>query len=654
MKRNFTLPLLIAMMIMPVLLNLGMVAAQSQPYFTCDSKKYQSIKENGDYWLYEVETSPVNLKPLFNITAAGATNDLNSLVFNKLDGYMYIIQIRAPHNLYRIGSDYSVVNLGPVTGFNSDAAVNAAAENNNGELIFRDTRSQDFYLLDLPTLTVSRMCDFTAPSGLSSNIGDFAYNQANGLYYGTRDNSNILAEIDLDNCTETHITLQATIPSALGAFWIGVDGKGYGYANSTGNLYEIDLETGEFWVIGQGSTTAETDGCSCEGISFHQEVDTDTLVQGDTTVITYTVYNGWSTHLSTVLFSDTLCAGMQWASEPFNLTGGILINNAGIAGTDKPGFTIDLLPKGKCSFQILLTAPIDYLGPTPCDCQAKLAGLPDRLGAPVPSDNPVTPAIADASKLTILSEDDCIGSWNTPFIMADFEFNHKSVEVYASKPLMNVVLEFSDGVHQMITGFTGYTDILEGTGANHGKCITGVWIRTACNETADGPSYGEYIPNSLWDGVCLDRTPPPPVIISFEHGSTILSGGITVIDVGDYVPGTFSTGTDTTGGGHNSTGVGIPRPPIPGRDRYRNLPESELTVFPNPVRTNSTVFIRGLVQMEEPWVMQFYSLDGRTVAGSVMESDQINLSELDLTPGMYFLEFINGSLHEDVKLIIGE
>jgi len=68
-----------------------------------------------------------------------------------------------------------------------------------------------------------------------------------------------------------------------------------------------------------------------------------------------------------------------------------------------------------------------------------------------------------------------------------------SVYVTSTKDLSNVVLEFADGVHQKFDGLTSYSGTFSGTGQNVGKQVVGVWIKSGCYMSNDGPGYGEYL-----------------------------------------------------------------------------------------------------------------------------------------------------------------
>lgn len=79
-------------------------------------------------------------------------------------------------------------------------------------------------------------------------------------------------------------------------------------------------------------------------------------------------------------------------------------------------------------------------------------------------------------------------------------FHGTSVTCTSAKDIGSVVLEFEDGVHQLWDGLSGYEGTFYGTGDNANKYIVGVWIKSGCNFSGDGPGYGEYFRNPGADG----------------------------------------------------------------------------------------------------------------------------------------------------------
>lgn len=84
----------------------------------------------------------------------------------------------------------------------------------------------------------------------------------------------------------------------------------------------------------------------------------------------------------------------------------------------------------------------------------------------------------------------------TPSVCANFSVDGKSVTTTSSKDLSNVVIKFADGTEYKFDNLNvGKSSIFTGTGSNSGKVIAGVWIKSGCNSSGDGPGYGEYVAN---------------------------------------------------------------------------------------------------------------------------------------------------------------
>ena len=102
-------------------------------------------------------------------------------------------------------------------------------------------------------------------------------------------------------------------------------------------------------------------------------------------------------------------------------------------------------------------------------------------------------------------------------VEADFSTDGLSVTAISDKGLSNVVLQFADGSEQKfeINKDGEYSIDLIGTGSNEGKTITGVWIKSGCEQSGDGSGYGEYIP-ACPVGVILNAGPdqfiPEPLV----------------------------------------------------------------------------------------------------------------------------------------------
>jgi hypothetical protein len=99
-------------------------------------------------------------------------------------------------------------------------------------------------------------------------------------------------------------------------------------------------------------------------------------------------------------------------------------------------------------------------------------------------------------------QDTSSGSGCLPVVGSTFTPNSITALVTSTKDLSNVVLKFCDNTTQKFEGLTGLTGTFSGTGTNTGKCISGIWIKSGCNQSNDGPGYGEFVSNNNMASTC--------------------------------------------------------------------------------------------------------------------------------------------------------
>ncbi len=87
-------------------------------------------------------------------------------------------------------------------------------------------------------------------------------------------------------------------------------------------------------------------------------------------------------------------------------------------------------------------------------------------------------------------------SWPA-MVSAVFDSSSQTLVANSTKTLSNVVLKFSDGSEQKFDKLSGYSRTFAGTGANEGKTIVGIWIKSGSNKSDDGPGFGSYIAPAL-------------------------------------------------------------------------------------------------------------------------------------------------------------
>ena len=369
--------------------------------FDCDAKFYQTLRINGDFWLYEITTVPtVSIQPIFNLTQNGAEGNINNAAFNKHDGFIYVTTTTPPYRFYRLGSNHVVQYLGNVDGLPTSTSTFAADFGANETIIYRGTLNSTIYELNLNTLVATEICDFPDVPANENAIGDFAYNHLHDKFYGVRTGSNELIAIDINNCTKQTITTDITFGSAVGSFFTSTDGYGYGYENTTGDLYRINLITGETGLVGSGSVSAQTDGAYCGGLSFQKESNVEVVNCCNVLTYEFKLYNSWREPISNANFNDVLTDGLTWASEPYDVSS-LSIGATAITGNSTANFTLTNIPIGLSSFKIDVEIPMDYSGASTYNNQAVLSNLPANLTSTISSDDPSTVALMDATSVTI-------------------------------------------------------------------------------------------------------------------------------------------------------------------------------------------------------------------------------------------------------------
>ena len=376
-----------------LLLCLGVTTVSAQTPFRCDNTLYQTIKVGSDMWLYTVESDPVALQPVFNLTAAGAVGELNAVALNPVDGFMYALQVQPPYSLYRIDGAGTVDSLGVVTGDPGFEYPNAGAITIDGRYMVKSVSSNRFFEVDLTTRYASLLCDFTAEPDMGF-LGDFAINPLDGQFYGFGGKAYEFIRFDPATCVVAVDSFSGHSGDGLGAVWIDASGNTFGYSNASGELVSIDLATKVATVVGSGASTTQTDGCSCSGVDLFKRAERRTLSKRLAHHYQFEFYNNTGDTIRNLRFEDVLPSCMAWIGGIRDITpNGFVATQASSAFNE---FFVDIatLPPGTSSF--VLRMYVNGACPqTEMSNQATLSGLGVALGTQILSDDPTTPAIDD-------------------------------------------------------------------------------------------------------------------------------------------------------------------------------------------------------------------------------------------------------------------
>ena len=207
---------------------------------------------------------------------------------------------------------------------------------------------------------------------------------------------------------------------------------------------------------------------------------------------------------------------------------------------------------------VAVLSPIDHEAVTIIkqwyDAETNLLAVPPALSSTVtvtasnafawvtlvyPAGDTFEPLITSA----VLKPDGAGESWPNQ-VSATFDGVTKTVTANSTMDLSNVVLKFADGAEQKFDNLTGPSLTFAGTGANAGKDITGVWIKSGDNASGDGPGFGSYVAPALMI----------PAGVSYTVTETGLPEGWTC---------TAGLGTFTSNSGNDTHTVKNQMPPDP-------------------------------------------------------------------------------------------
>ncbi len=147
-------------------------------------------------------------------------------------------------------------------------------------------------------------------------------------------------------------------------------------------------------------------------------------------------------------------------------------------------------------------------------------------------------------------------------VEADFSTDGLSVTAISDKSLSNVVLQFADGSEQKfeINKDGEYSLDFSGTGLNDGKIITGVWIKSGCEKSGDGPGYGEFIERCSFS-TTVSITPPTLTVVEGGSADFVISLSDTEVPAGCLATIQIET-LDEARNGNQATTTGVDYAPV--------------------------------------------------------------------------------------------
>ncbi|MEJ8856075.1 Ig-like domain-containing protein [Variovorax robiniae] len=247
--------------------NAYVVIANTAPVVGSDGKTYAANRSSqmvtiafGDAELHRSEWS--------------AGINVNAMGFNTADGFAYGMN---GNNLVRIGGDGSMVILGTIDATGAPASFSAGGFTSgdfgpDGMLYVYSNSYRTLQAINVQTMKWDHSVDFTVPTG-GANIADIAYNAKDDKFYGVLPAASGGGLLSIDRSTGATRVIGATGVGpavAFGGMFSDVSGNIYGFANSTGQVYQFDLNTGAGTALPNSSVGIVTgaDGFSNRELSL--------------------------------------------------------------------------------------------------------------------------------------------------------------------------------------------------------------------------------------------------------------------------------------------------------------------------------------------------------------------------------------------------
>ena len=389
--------------------------------FQCDASIYESESAGSSTRLYSVDRSAATyVRNEYTGGAYTPTLDYTytGLAHNPVDGYLYAIvdsstgSVGVPRvgSILRIEQDGRIVNLGvPVRGPNtmdmpifSDRFVGGTIGENGRYIVVTDLSATSGTGAAIPVVERGLVLDID----LSSSPPQVLYNRRHG-----RDIGDVAAHIDGNYYAYNTVEGLITIDPASGAVGIvggsltemvsglSTDAWGALYAHTTaGNFYQVDVANGNATLTSALAAAASTDSASCPfGVAMTKAVAATDVAPGANASYSIEITNQSD---SSIVFSltDDLADARTFVdgtlSNPFGGTASAYGDNSLLNIS-----SASIAANSSGVIQVSVYYPPDYpMGDAPN--QASLNA--PSLAGNVISDDPSTPAVADATLVNVL------------------------------------------------------------------------------------------------------------------------------------------------------------------------------------------------------------------------------------------------------------
>nr|WP_086938471.1 LruC domain-containing protein [Thaumasiovibrio occultus] len=240
-------------------------AAFAAPFETCPSKAF--LFQGRPVSIYGINLVTGSSELLADDT--GTNGNINGVGFNFTDRYIYGFDT-TNFQVVRVGGDYQREVLN-VSGLPSGKTIFVGDVYNHHYYLYR--KGSGFYKIDLSPLDSDPNAALVAERITSTtqvSLTDFAVNPVDGKMYGVDNSSGKLYQFDLDNGTTTEIGFTGET-GTFGAGYFDVNGYYYVARNQDGQIYRIDLGNADNILLGlvtaekfaDGPYSNQNDGARC-------------------------------------------------------------------------------------------------------------------------------------------------------------------------------------------------------------------------------------------------------------------------------------------------------------------------------------------------------------------------------------------------------
>ncbi|MGB0847294.1 MAG: DUF6923 family protein, partial [Thiolinea sp.] len=240
----------------------------------------------------------------------------NAMGYNTQDNLLYGIATD-DKQLVMIDADGIVTRLGAVSGI-TIAGTSAGDMDDSGTLYMKGGSDDQLHVINVAARTGT-----SVTLSRAFKTSDWAWNPTDGLLYAIESNDGLLYTIDPVSGLVTLVS--ATSGAGFGATFFDSANNLYGIHNSTGDLYRIDIYTGERFVVATGLSPASgNDGASCRGdfaIDLQLTATADKVNPAAGEVVTFSInlQNAGPSDASNIAIKVNLPDGLVYASDDDNL-----------------------------------------------------------------------------------------------------------------------------------------------------------------------------------------------------------------------------------------------------------------------------------------------------------------------------------------------